>query len=384
MRIRNNRPYAIYLPYAGTNDKGWRVEKGKLSPEVPAKRFYDPLLQAHWRAGSIDLILTTADKAILGDAVVGLAEERVTIKESGKDAPATLVEHTGVPVEPAEPVPPVRDKVSRIPLPIARDKVSQSVIGLPDTHTVAVGPVTVNEVTPAADTLDDAEPAAPDADDTETLADAGDVDEAAEDTAPIIDAGVALQAEQLEADAPKPPEGNPDRKNLEGVHCSKCGGTSQVRLDRRVGGVPLCKFCRMVLTRSVRKTGIIHEPVPPPEPAPVPDRPTEGCPHAVPAETGPSRPTDVAAPGIVDQPFNEGPEFARSLADLQRLNKRVSYAPKFGEESSKADALPDHGDPLPPASHRDVPSLQGVRTVRIERFMRDIKPKTGSSLGRLE
>jgi len=68
MRIRNLKPYALGLSYAGPR-KGFTLKPGGLSPELPSDRFYHPQLQTDWKRGYIDIVVSETDKAVLGSTI---------------------------------------------------------------------------------------------------------------------------------------------------------------------------------------------------------------------------------------------------------------------------------------------------------------------------
>ena len=102
MKVLNQRSFHLYLPYAGVR-KGWLIKAGKPSPELPADRFYDQLLQRDWKRGTIDVVLNEQDKLILGAAIADLVHKPVAVADNAvTPAPVPSVAPVIAPATPAQ------------------------------------------------------------------------------------------------------------------------------------------------------------------------------------------------------------------------------------------------------------------------------------------
>lgn len=160
---RTGKAAPIYFPYAGDKDgRGREVPANGLSRELPAQRFYDPLLQRDWRLGAIEVLFNEQDKAILGDAIKGLIGEDVEIKPAVPGATETVAV---APKNPGE-----HRIVRRRGRPRKHPLVEQVQAPVPAPEPVSVqqGPVVVVEAPPVdvptpapAETVPQPEPAEP-------------------------------------------------------------------------------------------------------------------------------------------------------------------------------------------------------------------------------
>lgn len=299
MRIRNNRTFDIFLAYAGQDHKGWSVRAGKCGPQVPAKRFYDPELQADWKAGNIDLVLTEADKAILGNDVSELTQTKVTITEDEVVAkpkpsiPRPPARTPGGP--PPEMRTPGAPTAGPSPLYTGQKKTAsiqpEKQSSLANSPVVAPAPKkTVEKLPPPA-----APPVVPPPDGYEEVPTGNEIPVPTTfgpmptDAPPVIDAGVATQAE---AAATQPLDGE--------LHCVECGKTDKVKMDDRVRA-PLCRIHRGAVTTRLKHG----------------KPPLKSTP---PAQGAPAQPV-VAAAAPPAAPTGDGPP--TSIGDLQHSNRSM-------------------------------------------------------------
>lgn len=317
MRIRNLQKFAIYLGYAGLDKKGWNVPAGKLSPELPAQRFYDQHLQHDWKRGAIDLVLNDADVAVLGPDVEHLTKRVVTV--AGDSV-----------VEAAQPA-----------LVQAALAASMQTAKAP---TPPAPPPVVATVVPPMPPVQPVVPPEPSADIPAAVVVPPVERPALAELTPVPDSPAAAMAAGPTAFA--------------GVACAECGRKNRVQMDPRKN-LPLCRYCRASTTRHPN-TAIPAKPPPAEPPLELPAQRAETCPHplapVVPPVDANAPVQDPHVPGI---PHTAAPQVGRSLRDLQQANKLVSYAPKFGNGDGAA-----------------IPSLQVAD--KISRQMGDIRPKTGT------
>ena len=89
MRIENLMKCAMFFPYAGLkDDRGWELKPNQISENLPATRFFNPLLQRDWKAGHIKIYVNEQDNKIIS------ADCMIDKKDNSLIAPAKLAEAT--------------------------------------------------------------------------------------------------------------------------------------------------------------------------------------------------------------------------------------------------------------------------------------------------
>ena len=90
MRIKNNLTYPVHFSYAGTR-AGWTIKPGATGPSIPADRLNDRALRRDFMRGSIDIIVTDADKLHMSPSAIKLLQQpvgsRTLFPVAGFDSP---------------------------------------------------------------------------------------------------------------------------------------------------------------------------------------------------------------------------------------------------------------------------------------------------------
>jgi len=353
MRIRNKRKFDFWLPYAGADNKGYKVKAGKLSPKLPSDRFYDPILQNDWKKDRIEVLLDDADIVVLGPDVANCVQVGTThVTEDGQevqpseaeDKPAEKPAETA-PAEPPAPVqPPTLEQL------VEETQAAQIPAPIPPAHE----PVTTEQLAEKMDAPPVQEEPAETPEPAQVTEQQG---------MPTATANAATQA-------PKAVDGD--------IHCLKCGRTAAVKMCE-FENIMLCRYCRAASSKR-RNQGLPPVQEPPtqvpaqsiaPEQAEMPpaqELPETAAPSGMdvplpdPADKAPDPPK---VPGI---PHTPAPPQAPSLSDLQAANKRYNLGtPNIGEPGQPGVPTLQVGENNQPAKNANV---QGIT-----QFMGDMTSK---------